>query len=127
MLSTGRIIGSFRPGTKYPKGLKSSTVAAQLEAHRPPPPKLSQKHENPAEAGKYAGKLLGRPLPPWNNRAPETQKPNSWLGRWREAVQNCFPISNSSFNIAHFRRFWTRFSRFISGNIHLLRIYCCVL
>jgi hypothetical protein len=28
----------------------------------PPPPKLPQKHENPAEAGKCAEKLLGCPL-----------------------------------------------------------------
>src|SRR5271165_3379822 len=53
-----------------------------------------------------------------NATAPEKRKPSAWLGCFREALQNFFPISNSSFNIAHSTWFCSVFSGFIFENIH---------
>src|SRR5271157_1368950 len=43
----------------------------------------------------------------------KNQNPAFWLGCFREALQNRFPILNSSFNIAHSIRFCSVFGEFI--------------
>src|ERR1039457_6371886 len=83
-------------------------IGNSVEARRPAPPKLPQKHKSPAEAGSRAENRW-----PGQDQARNT-KTQHLAGSLAEALQNRFPISNSSFNIAHFRGKWAPFLWFIS-------------
>src|SRR5208337_36930 len=79
--------------------------------------KLRRKPE-PSEAGQCTRSGLRRQERLQLAKHPEKRKPSAWLGCFREALQNFFPISNSNFNIAHSTWFCSVFAGFIFENIH---------
>src|ERR1039457_4295085 len=95
-------------------------IGNSVEARRPAPPKLPQKHKSPAEAGSRAENRW-----PGQDQARNT-KTQHLAGSLAEALQNRFPISNSSFNIAHFRCKSAPFSWFISWLFSMvwMRLLC---
>src|ERR1035441_9002728 len=97
-----------RTGDEVSREPKPLTLATQWRRAGPLHPNFPRNTKAQAKLG------VGRKIVGPAETRPETRKPSTWLGCWREALQNRFPISNSSFNIAHFRGKWTPFSWFIT-------------
>src|ERR1017187_825716 len=87
----------FRTGDEVSRELKSLTLATQWRRAGPLHPNCPRNTKAQPKLGYDRKSLACR-----RKMRPETRKPSFWLGRWRQALQNRFSISNSSSNIAHF-------------------------